>query len=257
MKQRLISALVALILSVPIIYYGGTIFYIFALILSLIGLREMLNLIIDDNFIKFINYFIYLIILGNNILNNNFNNIINSSILGIIFLIYCLTIILKYQKVDILKILSSLIITLILGVSFSSLIISRNISLIKFVYLLIVPLVTDAFAYIFGRLLGKHKMTLISPKKTWEGSLLGLIFGTIIGSLFYLYYIDNNMLLVIISTMLFSIVGQFGDLFFSLIKRNYNIKDFSNLMPGHGGVLDRLDSVLFVFLMFIYFANII
>ena len=116
---------------------------------------------------------------------------------------------------------------------------------------------TDTFAHSIGTLFGKHKINEISPKNSGEGCLGGAFFGTLISVLFYLIVInqDINIFLLVFITLFLSIIGQLGDLFFSQIKRQYGIKDFSNLMPGHGGVLDRLDSIIFVTLAFIYFIN--
>ena len=109
-------------------------------------------------------------------------------------------------------------------------------------------------------LIGKHKMiSEISPKKTWEGMIGGTVVGVFIATLFYHNFIDNSLQLyiLIIITLFLSILGQFGDLTFSAIKRYFNKKDFSNIMPGHGGVLDRFDSILFIMLGFIFFISII
>lgn len=105
--------------------------------------------------------------------------------------------------------------------------------------------VNDTFAYLVGMLMGKHKFfKRISPKKTWEGTIGGAVF-TIIGaylfSVFFTYFTNlewMGMGLVIV------IFGTFGDLIESMIKRTYGIKDSGTIMPGHGGILDRLDSIL-------------
>ena len=94
---------------------------------------------------------------------------------------------------------------------------------------------------------------LISPKKTWEGLLGGTFFGVLISSLFYYQVINSRvdvLTLALVVTGL-SLIGQMGDLVFSSFKRYYDKKDFSNLIPGHGGILDRLDSIIFVLLGFV------
>ena len=102
-------------------------------------------------------------------------------------------------------------------------------------------------------LIGKHKLTKISPKKTIEGSVVGTIVSTIIATTYYAMFISNeNIIKIIFVVIILSIIGQIGDLFFSLIKRENDIKDFSNLIPGHGGVLDRIDSIIFVLITFVF-----
>lgn len=110
---------------------------------------------------------------------------------------------------------------------------------------------TDTFAYLIGKRFGKHKFTEISPKKSIEGSIAGIIGSTIV-ILIYTYvcntYLGLNIsyLYITIVAIILSIIGQLGDLAASSIKRYVGIKDFSNLIPGHGGMLDRFDSVIFI-----------
>lgn len=110
---------------------------------------------------------------------------------------------------------------------------------------------TDTFAYIFGIKIGKHKFTKISPKKSIEGCICG-IFGALICLLVYTYFLNNiwgldfSYLKIAIMAIVLSIMGQIGDLSASAIKRNFDVKDFGNIFPGHGGILDRLDSVIFI-----------
>lgn len=110
----------------------------------------------------------------------------------------------------------------------------------------------DTGAYFSGYFFGKHKLNeRISPKKTWEGSIGGWLCGTL-GStavaMLILPAVPFWKILLIASIL--SVGGQLGDLVFSAIKRDYQIKDYSNLFPGHGGVLDRVDSLLFNFICF-------
>ena len=110
---------------------------------------------------------------------------------------------------------------------------------------------TDVFAYLVGKAIGKHHFTDISPKKTIEGCIGGTI-GAIICVMIYsiilniFVHIDINYIVMFIASILLSIIGQIGDLSASVIKRYAGIKDYSNLIPGHGGMLDRIDSVLFI-----------
>jgi phosphatidate cytidylyltransferase len=126
------------------------------------------------------------------------------------------------------------------------------------IFTLTIIWVGDAGAYFTGTLLGKHKMApKISPKKTWEGFVGGLICSGLIGYAAPFVYefvyanflnggeIETNKLFFAITAVICSALGVVGDFSASLVKRQCAVKDFGNIMPGHGGVLDRFDSVLF------------
>jgi phosphatidate cytidylyltransferase len=124
----------------------------------------------------------------------------------------------------------------------------------------------DIFAYLVGMCIGKHKLNpQISPKKTVEGSLGGIVFSmiaTVVALIIYQNIFDCNINypLAVFYAFCCSVIGQIGDLSFSYIKRSYGIKDFGRLLPGHGGVLDRLDSLIFIcpfFYMLITLQNFI
>ena len=100
---------------------------------------------------------------------------------------------------------------------------------------------------------------ITSPKKTWEGFVGGALVGTFVSVMFYKTMINPDVVMsnLIVITLFLTIIGQLGDLFFSAIKRYFDKKDFSNLIPGHGGVLDRLDSIIFVMLAFSMFITLL
>ena len=118
-------------------------------------------------------------------------------------------------------------------------------------YIFIASWGTDVFAYCIGKRFGKHKFSKVSPKKSIEGCVAGTIGATAL-ALIYTFVLDNNFsfeysyFVVGISGIVLSLIGQIGDFSASCIKRYVDIKDYSNLLPGHGGMLDRIDSVLFI-----------
>lgn len=110
---------------------------------------------------------------------------------------------------------------------------------------------TDTFAYLIGKKFGKHKLSPISPKKSVEGAVAGTISAAILVILYTLamnklYNLEYSYIYVTISTIILSIIGQIGDFAASSIKRYVDVKDYSNLIPGHGGMLDRIDSLMFL-----------
>lgn len=116
----------------------------------------------------------------------------------------------------------------------------------------IISFSTDTFAYFVGSTFGKHKLIeRVSPNKSIEGAIGGTFFALVITSIYFVMLNKNNAIydinaLVVFIIFLSSISGQFGDLFASKIKRYTEIKDYAQILPGHGGILDRFDSLIFI-----------
>jgi len=117
---------------------------------------------------------------------------------------------------------------------------------------------SDTFAYLVGRKLGKRKLfERISPKKSWEGFIGGMIFTALAGAIFA-YVIQEDYFDYILLGVLISVFGTLGDLVESMLKRSLKIKDSGNILPGHGGILDRIDAAIFVIpIAYFYFQFVI
>lgn len=258
MKKRVISAIVMILILTPILIVGDIYYVLFCSILGMMALWEILRLEKNiPNSMKIFCYIWCLFIILHEYKSIEYQNALNLPIILLMFLIFSISVIIngdlkKYNYKDSVWLL---IITILIGVLFNSIIRIRFIGLQYTVYCLIVAVSTDTFAYIGGRLFGKKKISPnISPNKTFAGSVIGSIIGTIVASIYYYFMISGMKVeMLLLLSFVLSILCQCGDLFFSSIKRYYGVKDFSNLIPGHGGILDRLDSTLFVVIGFLLY----
>ena len=262
MKTRIISAIVALIIVVPLIILGGIPYYIGMGLVSIIGFYEI-NKTIDKSeriplYIKIGILIPYLCMVLYGTGSNEF--MIDHKLLILDIFICTLPLIgvnKKYYDAD--DALKMLAVTLLLGISFNFMIVIRNISLYYLLYVVTITIASDTFAHFFGTMIGKTKLCPeVSPNKTVEGLVGGVTFGTFLGSVFFMTLIapNANIYLVVLISFILSLISEIGDLIFSAIKRKYNVKDYGNIMPGHGGVLDRLDSIIFAMLAFSYLVSL-
>lgn len=259
MKQRVISAVVALILIIPFIYFGGMVYNVGVSVLAMVAFVEILMLKKSHKDIPIIPMCIAIAMLVFFVLGDSI--VFELNYVKIIILTLGLLLPTIFYKNDkyITKDAFYLIgIVVFLAMAFRSFIIVRESGIKTFLYLVLIPIITDSFAYFLGVKFGKHKMCpKISPKKSWEGAASGLVFGTIIPSLIYYILMNTFSIKILLGTLVLSTMGQLGDLIFSKIKRENEIKDFSNLMPGHGGALDRLDSTIVIFMTYILLRGVL
>tara|TARA_B100000787_G_C16163141_1_gene282493 strand:+ start:669 stop:1331 length:663 start_codon:yes stop_codon:yes gene_type:complete len=123
-------------------------------------------------------------------------------------------------------------------------------------YSVLVAIMSDIGGLVFGKTFKGKKLTKISPNKTISGSIGSFIFALLLIPLFYGKLMDYNFLILILITILISLTSQLGDLFISYLKRKANVKDTSDLLPGHGGFLDRVDGIIFAIPIGILLFNI-
>lgn len=266
MKKRILSAIIMILIFVPLLFIGGVPFTILMTLLALASMYELITIREKKKEVPMIIKVIsYLLVIFSSILTYNqniFSYTMSYQLISFIVLIFLLPILLKnksmdYDINDALYLVGSL---LFINIAFNLILVVRNYSLNYLIYLLLITVITDTFALITGMYIGKNKLApSISPHKTIEGFIGGALMGTFVATTFYFTVIDSNISLVILilTTAFLSVIGQLGDLVFSSIKRTYGVKDFSNLIPGHGGILDRLDSIIFVILAFILVMGLI
>ena len=112
-------------------------------------------------------------------------------------------------------------------------------------YSVLVAILSDIGGLVCGKIFKGKKLTKISPNKTISGSIGSFIFSTLLIPFFYKVQIDQSLVNLFFITIIISLISQLGDLFISLLKRKAKVKDTSDLLPGHGGVLDRIDGIIF------------
>lgn len=250
MKKRTFSAIILMMILIGSIFLGYKTFGIVMLLCSILGYRELFLIKYEKSknkldIVRLMGYFSLILLVLNNIffeLDNQILIILPLLMLSIPILFYNDSNV--YNINDAFFVIGSIF---FLGFGFHNIIYMAKMDIYKCVLIFLIAFITDTYAYIGGCLIGKHKLTNISPKKTIEGSIIGTIMGTLIGSVYYNLAIGGvNVMGIIIICFLLTILSEVGDLVMSSIKRYFNKKDYSNLIPGHGGILDRFDSVLFV-----------
>jgi phosphatidate cytidylyltransferase len=274
MKKRVISAVVAAIIVIPLLILGGIPFAIGVGMLAAVALWEVLRLRDKKNPYPMLIKIFSFICLELLVFSRIEGNLVYSGISYLPVMLSSLALLIpsvfykkeEYSTKDALYLLGTV---LFLGIVFNAITAICNTPMYVnndsvagqwlLLYLFLIAACTDSFAMIIGCLIGKHKLIpAVSPKKSVEGSIAGSFMGTVICTLFYANIIgDLKIWLVILMTLVLTVLGQIGDLFFSKIKRENDIKDFSNIMPGHGGILDRLDSFSFILLGYLLIMSIL
>ena len=248
MKQRIVTAIIGFVIVIPILLIVSWPFVLFTFLLAIIALLELLKM-------------------------NKKESWILPSILALLFqcciLLYATDIPFTFEldRILILFVMLLLIYTVLSKNTFSftdagfiiiaSLYVTfgfyfvleaRMAGLNYLLFILFVIWATDTGAYFFGRSFGKSKLwPEISPNKTVAGAVGGIVLAIVTTFVFqFVYPFSVGILSILAVGISISIVGQVGDLVASAVKRHYNIKDFGHILPGHGGILDRLDSLIFV-----------
>jgi len=268
LKTRIISGVIGVIVMLIIVYSGSVFVAISIFLLALMGVHEFYNAVANVGYkpVRFVGFLscIPILIIGLDTKNRIFMDYVEaiksvSSIsLGLFLVIVALflMIIFKHEKFSIINISLTVFGMLYIPFLFAFVVLTRKMDngLLFLWFILIGAFGTDTFAYFGGRFLGKNKiLPVISPKKTWEGAISGVVGSVMISLAYGLLFnqlVEKSDIIApyhfIVIGMLTGIISQIGDWGASAIKRFSKIKDYGQLMPGHGGVLDRFDSILLV-----------
>ena len=259
MKQRVLTAIVLLLIFIPILIFSGTpVFNIAAAICCFLGVYEMLGCVgLRKHLFLTIPSLLYAAA-GPLLARTRFATAYGVLLsITVVYLMYLMFIhVFKVDKIRTADIGVVFMTTVYITVSFTSIIRLRDVSSIGryiYIFIFIGAWVTDIFAYFGGRIFGKHKLCpSVSPKKTIEGSICGILFCSAAFVLYSMWVahelsdITPNYPIIALIGAFISAVSQLGDLTASTIKRDYKIKDYGKIFPGHGGILDRFDSILAV-----------
>ncbi|HBN26671.1 MAG TPA: phosphatidate cytidylyltransferase [Desulfobacteraceae bacterium] len=253
--QRWLTSIVALPFLIFFIYKGGAfLFAIFICLVSIISLWEYFRIVFNDATIPPPGIILFLAyITGSGIIFASFYRLFNvvSSLIAVNLIILSLISIIYFKKDEfILEAVAKQIkgvVYIPLFLSYLVIIRSGENGILSIFLILVLIILGDTGAFYAGTCFGRHKLApVVSPGKTIEGSIGGLG-ATLLGGIFFRYYFmpQLNLGMAIIFFLCIGIAGQAGDLFESLFKRRAGVKDSGNILPGHGGILDRIDALLF------------
>lgn len=246
MKQRIITGLAILAVVIPAFLLGGIPFKLLVVFFISTGVYEVYALK-KDVWPLWIYFIILSMVLTMALLN--FNDLFLVLVVSTMLLMSLPVMFEWFLPFDAGYLLSMI---LLFSAALKGILLIQGLGNLVMVYMLVVTYMTDTAAYFSGYLFGKHKLNeRISPKKTIEGAIGGWLVSFGLSTLYAYLLIETvpfNVMLV--ASFILPIVAQFGDLALSAIKRYFGVKDFGTIFPAHGGVLDRIDSLLFVLISF-------
>lgn len=262
LKTRVTSGLIGLLVLGIVVFAGELTLGVAVFALAILGLFEFYNAISNKGLrpVRIVGYLSALPILFialNGIKNESFNTLFSFETIFLFMFLLIISllsfIVFKHDKYNIVDIALTYMGILYIPFLFSFVVLIRGFDRGNlYIWMIFIgAFATDTFAYFSGMLFGKRKlMPKISPKKTVEGSIGGALGCVIIMILFGMYLNNNSVSIPLyhfgVMGLLCGVVSQVGDWSASAVKRYVEVKDYGDIMPGHGGVLDRIDSILFV-----------
>lgn len=249
---RLLSGIVLIILTILAFFFGGIWLYAAFMLLSVIGAFELMKAFgLQKSGYAIVAYIDIVILFALKYFSKDEWLL---ALFAFSIIVFLMVLVARYPKDEIKVVPVALFSVMYVGFMLSFVCQTRSITNgIWLVWLIILgSWASDTCAYVTGMLFGKHHFSELSPKKTIEGCIGGVVGSGILSFVFSLFFPYKNMFFVnhtivfVVICVVCAVISQFGDLAASAIKRKCNIKDYGNIIPGHGGVLDRFDSVIFV-----------
>lgn len=262
LQKRVIFGGVALAIFIPFLLKGGVPFQLFIGLLAMMATAELIRMHgLLPNSIEGL-----LAMLGSVVLTLPLENYVtflptdgNYAAYAIVVLCLLASTVFNIRQYSYAEVAFPIASSFYVGIGFHHLILARMNGLDKVLFALFIVWATDIGAYMVGSRIGRHRlMPRVSPNKTLEGSLGGIVSALIVSTLFI--WIDKDvtsgysLVTMLVLVVLFSIFAQLGDLVESAIKRRFGVKDSGRVIPGHGGILDRFDSLIFVFPIMHFFG---
>ncbi|KOO46584.1 phosphatidate cytidylyltransferase [Priestia koreensis] len=253
MKQRIITAIIAIAIFVPVVYLGGIPFATVIYLAGTVGLYELLrmkkmSIVSVPGLLSFL--LLWLLLAPHTWLIHAYK-MEGIVVAVLLFLTYS---VLTKNRFTFDEVGFALLSTVYVGMGFCYMLEIRSGGLVYLLFALFIIWATDSGAYFVGRAVGKKKLwPEISPNKTIEGAVGGVVCALVVAALFFFFApLDQSLIYLLLIGLVISIFGQIGDLAQSAFKRHYGVKDSGKILPGHGGILDRFDSLLFI-LPILYF----
>ncbi len=262
LQKRVMFGGIALAIFLPFLLIGGTAFQFFVSLLAMIAVGELIKMNgLAPNSIEGM-----LTMLASVVLTLPLENFLtflptdgNYTAYAIVVFLLLGSIVFNFGQYNYSDVVFPIASSFYIGIGFHNLILARMDGLNKVFFALLIVWATDIGAYLIGRQIGRRKLLpRVSPNKTIEGFIGGILSAVVVALIFLIF--DKSLLagyslgMMLLLVVIFSIFSQFGDLVESAIKRHFGVKDSGKIIPGHGGILDRFDGMIFVFPIMHFFG---
>lgn len=256
MQTRIITAIVALAVFVPLVVIGKLPLLLLTIALGWVAMGEMLRmtktLLVSFEALLSLTGVVALVVPNNFwiwVSDNWPMTVTSDTVVSTIAFLFLLRTVLSKKSFNINDAGVLFLSMVYIGKGFHYFYLADQKGLAVLFFGMLTVWITDSFAYFCGKAYGKHKLApTISPNKTWEGSVSGSVIAIVVMTVLYSAtgWLHRPVLELLLATVFLSIGGQLGDLIESSFKRHFGVKDSGNILPGHGGILDRFDSMLVV-----------